>query len=185
MRRAAAAAVLVVVFVAGCGFPTEDDPSPLDAGDQPAYPTVASSDVVTGESIDVWFVRDGRLVPLSRRLDPPLTAEAVVGVLGQGTTESEASDGYRSALPDPAMIEGATLAGGTATIRLSSTFAEVPAGDQVLALGQLVYSVTELRGVGVARFEIDGVLVAVPLPDGTSSEGSVSRDDFGDLVAGE
>ena len=76
----------------------------------------------------------------------------------------------------------ATLSGGTATVQLAQEFLDIAPGDQVLALGQVVMTLTDLRGVGRVRFEIDGEAVATPLPDGTSTEDSVSREEFRSLA---
>jgi spore germination protein GerM len=82
------------------------------------------------------------------------------------------------------VLVGAESAGGTATVQLSSGFLEIPPGDQVLALGQVVLTLTDLRGVGRVRFEINGEAVATPLPDGTSTAAPVARDDFSEVVGG-
>ena len=175
---ALAVALALALVAAGCGFPTEDSSSPLPVN-VPTTGESATTDVVMRtEEIDVWFVRDGLLVPLTRQVPAPPDAATVAGTVADGVSPAEADRGYRSAVPDPAMVGGAVSARGTATVSLSPAFADVPTGDQVLALGQLVLSLTELRGVGRVRFEIDGEAVAVPLPDGTSTDDVVTRDDF-------
>lgn len=67
-------------------------------------------------------------------------------------------------------------------MQLAANFLEIAPGDQVLALGQIVLTLTGLPGVGRVRFEIDGESVATPLPDGTSTEDSVSREDYRSLA---
>lgn len=177
------AMALVTLAVAGCGFPTEDSSSPLPDNVPTTGDSSATTDVVVRtEEITAWFVRDGLLVELARQVPAPPDAATVVGVVADGVSQAESDRGYRSALPDPAMVDGAESARGTATVSLSSAFVDVPTGDQVLALGQLVLSITELRGVGRVRFQIDGEPVAVPLPDGTSTDDAVTRDDFAALL---
>lgn len=177
------AVALVAWTAVGCGFPTEDSSSPLLDNVPATGGSSATTDlVVRTEEIFVWFVRDSLLVQLPRQVAGPADASSVVGVVAAGVSSFESDRGYRSALPDPEMVDGAESARGTATVSLSSAFADVPTGDQVLALGQLVLSITELRGVGRVRFQIDGEPVAVPLPDGTSTDDAVTRDDFAALL---
>ncbi|MDO9176000.1 MAG: GerMN domain-containing protein, partial [Actinomycetota bacterium] len=99
-----------------------------------------------------------------------------------GATPAETSSGLRSAIPTPAMLVTAELTRGIATVDLAPEFSDVAPGDQVLALGQVVFTLTDLPGVGRVRFQISGDPVAVPLPDGTSTDDSVSRDDFSSLT---
>ncbi len=112
----------------------------------------------------------------------PVTASEVVASLGEGPTAAEIDRGLRSAIPDATMVVSAEVAGGTATVELAADFSEIPPGDQVLALGQLVLTLTDLRGVGRVRFQVAGAPVATPLPDGTSTDDSVSREDFRSLT---
>jgi len=168
----------------GCGFPTENSSSPLPDNVSTSGESSATTDaVLSTEEIFVWFVSDAMLVQLPRQVSAPADAAAVVGVVAAGVSSFESDRGYRSALPDPGKVDGAESARGTATVSLTSAFADVPTGDQVLALGQLVLSITELRGVGRVRFQIDGEPVAVPLPDGTSTDDAVTRDDFAALLS--
>ena len=175
--------VLVLAsLLACCGFPAQDTSVPI-AGEEPADSTPFNpSDPSVVESITTWFVSDTMLVPLVRRVAPPVDVTSAVTIVAVGVTTSEASRGLRSAIPDPSMVEGARLVRGTAVVDLASEFLDIPSGDQVLALGQLVYTLTDLRGVGRVRFEINGESVVVPLPSGESTAESVSREDFSQLV---
>jgi len=178
------AVALVAWTSVSCGFPTENSSSPLPDNVSTSGDSSATTDMaLRTEEIFVWFVSDSLLVQLPRQVSGPADASSVVAVVAAGVSSFESDRGYRSALPDPEMVDGAESARGTATVSLSSAFADVPTGDQVLALGQLVLSITELRGLGRVRFQIDGEPVAVPLPDGTSTDDAVTRDDFAALVS--
>ena len=176
-------ALLCSLLFASCGFPTEDSPSPIAAEERPDELDPDSTAAATPtDEITVWFIRDDLLVQRPRQIPAPLDAGAVLESLGQGVSPVEAARGSRSAIPDSSMLVAAELAGGTATVQLAGEFLEIPPGDQVLALGQVVLTLTDLRGIGRVRFEIDGKSVATPLPDGTSTEDSVSREDFRSLA---
>lgn len=183
VRLATLCSLAVVLAFAGCGFPTEGSPHAVEVEEQPpSSPSTTEGDVVRTEATTVWFVRDDRLVATTRQVVAPVDAPAVLQTLAAGASTDEASDGIRSAIPDPAMLVGAEVARGTATVALAAGFADIPAGDQVLALAQIVYTLTDLRGVGRVRFQIEGSPVVVPLPGGGSTEDSVSRDDFAALT---
>lgn len=187
MRRASRvllSVVTVAAFGASCGFPTEDTPTALEP-QTPATIAPSTSDAsAPTEEVAVWFVRDSLLSPRIRDVASPADGSAVVAALAAGVTTAEAEIGYRSAIPDPNMIADAQIARGTATVQLRAEFLDIPAGDQVLAIGEVVLTLTDLRGVGRVRFEIDGAAVAVPLPDGTSTDDAVSRDDFAKIITG-
>lgn len=185
LRRPIAA--MVCGFLLGaCGFPTEDSSSPIAAEERPDLePSATDAATEDTEELTVWFIRDDALVQRSREVLAPLDAQRVIEALGVGVTTEEADGGLRSAIPDTSMLTAATLSGGTATVQLAQDFLDIAPGDQVLALGQVVMTLTDLRGVGRVRFEIDGEAVATPLPDGTSTEDSVSREEFRSLIGSE
>lgn len=169
------------LFVA-CGFPTQDSPVAINDGQSVETVVTDPTGATEVDSITTWFISESVAVPLVRRVASPVTVSTAVSSVAAGVSESEASRGLRSAIPDPAMVKDASLAGGTATVTLAPEFLDIPARDQVLALGQLVLTLTDLRGVGRVRFEINGELVVVPLPSGESTQDSVSRDDFIELT---
>lgn len=183
MRRHGGLLVLTsAALLLGCGFPTEGEPSAVPEEEQPpsliTQPTGARPGL---ETVTLWFVENDALVAIDRRLPPPVDVAATVAVLAAGV--SDLDSGLRSALPSAEMVVGAELSAGTASVELADDFLDIPSGDQVLALGQIVYTLTDLRGVGRVRFTIDDAPVVVPLPGGDSTEDSVSRDDFAALVA--
>lgn len=180
LRKSAVAALAVLVM--SCGFPAEDGPTAIDDDTATSSSTVGTGSVVASEEITVWFVRGDQLVSRTRDAAAPVTAQAAIDALGAGATPAETSSGLRSAIPTPAMLVTAELTRGIATVDLAPEFSDVAPGDQVLALGQVVFTLTDLPGVGRVRFQISGDPVAVPLPDGTSTDDSVSRDDFSSLT---
>jgi spore germination protein GerM len=172
-----------MLAICSCGFPVQDRPEAIDVAvvTVPEVPPTVP-DATGLESIRVWMVDDGTLTPVKRLVSsPPLAADAVAALAG-GATAEESDSGLRSAIPDASMLTEVVVSRGVATIGLSNDFLDIPAGDQVLAVGQVVHTLTDLRGVGRVQFEIDGEEVAVPLPNGDSAQEPVSRDDFEDLL---
>ncbi|HNJ97140.1 MAG TPA: GerMN domain-containing protein [Ilumatobacteraceae bacterium] len=174
---------LCVALTASCGFPEQGQSEAIDVNINTipdAEPTVPVVD--PQETVRVWMVSDTTLISAERTLPLPTQPTDVLAALAAGVTADESAKGLRSAIPDSSMVIDATVAGGTAIVVLRGSFLDIPADDQVFAVGQIVFTLTDLRGVGRVRFEIDGEPVAVPLPNGDSSQDAVSRDDFSDLL---
>lgn len=184
LRTMCAAAVAGVLLLASCGFPAQDEATPVK-DDRPAtLITDPPGGVRVTESTTVWFVADDELQPVSRRLSSPVEAADILAALLEGVTPAESARALRSAVPSGDMVRSVTTSGGRADVDLAVEFADIPAGDQLLALAQIVFTLTDLRGIGRVRFTVGDVPVVVPLPDGESTEDSVSRDDFAVMVGG-
>ena len=67
---------------------------------------------------------------------------------------------------------------GIAEVDLAASFGDIRSREQILALGQIVYTLTGQPGIGGVRFTVEGKEVTVPLSDGTLSDDPLSRDDF-------
>ena len=173
---------VISVVASGCGVPIEQSAEPISADDLPVglRPTDSTipAEPADQEPIDIWLVRDDRLAATRHRVDPPVTPQVALAELLSGPSEAEQNRSLRSAVPDAEVVIGVEVLGGVASVDLASTFSEIPASDQVLAVGQIVLTLTDLRGIGRVRFIVDEVQIAVPLPTGDASEGSVSRDDY-------
>lgn len=187
-RRAASkiAASVLALALGACGVPLEDEPQGVPAGEVPEglrpVDSVAPPVTAATEPVTVWFVREGELVPVEHRVERPAGPTAAVTELLAGPSAGEQQRALRSAIPDPAAVVEVVVAGGIATVALTPAFSEIPSADQVLAVGQLVLTLTDLRGVGLVRFLIDDVDIAVPLPSGEAADRPVSRDDYFELT---
>jgi spore germination protein GerM len=76
-------------------------------------------------------------------------------------------------------------ASGVATIHLPQGFFEqIAPEDQLLAIGQLVLTITEVRGIGQVLFVQDGQLIGVPRRSGGVTDGTepLARRDYQDLL---
>ena len=189
MRRAVLAVLLVAV---GCGgLEAQDRDHPLAAGEVPydllegpttsttvAPPTTTST---LPWRTNLWYIGGDRLVPAPRQLRDQPEVEQVLRLLLRGPSEEDLSL-VRSALdPGDALVVGPPT-DGQLTIDLASDFGRRSPSEQVLGLGQLVFTVTEVPGVGRVVFRINGTGLAVPLPNGQLAQRPVSRDDYAVLV---
>ncbi len=132
--------------------------------------------------LDVYWIGGSTIRPI-RRLDVEATLETAIEALRSGPLFSDTAEGLRSAIPASDMIAAATVQSGTATITLASSFLTLPGAEQTLAIAQIVYTVTNLPGVGLVNFRLGGRPLSVPKADGEPSSGALSRDDYLSLLA--
>ena len=84
----------------------------------------------------------------------------------------------RSALPTTAGVSATSVAGSLAHVDLAAAFVSTGTIEQVLAVAQIVYTVTALEGIDAVAFTLAGRPVEVPIGNGTLKDGALSRGDF-------
>ena len=171
-----------VVALAACGIPVDDDARPLSADEVPSSPPGPTAPTApaagsTHVSVEVFFVRASRLVRVHRQLSPPPSVEGAIVALGTEPSPAERSDGLRTALTRPVRLAG-TVAAGVPLIDVTEAFALTEGEEQILALAQLVFTLTGLPGVDGVSFALEGRPVEVPTGDGTLKRGPLRRVDF-------
>lgn len=174
------------MLAGACGVGPQESPvvltpAELPAGLQPDAQATTTSVVQTAE-VDVWFVREDRLARVRHEVEPPVVAEVALAELLSGPDAEEQDRRLRSAIPDAQVVDGVTVSRGVASVAIGAGFADIPANDQLLAVAQVVLTLTDLRGVGRVVFILADSPVAVPLPSGESTDEAVSRDDYVDLL---
>jgi spore germination protein GerM len=190
-RRSSAGAltlgVVMVLTVASCGVPSQSAAEKIPP-DQVPFGLVAAgevstttTDVLNPSAATVYLIRADKLVPVERS-SSGLGAMDRVAVLAEGPTEAESADGFRSAINDEAVVGGVTVTGPLAVVDFTSRFSELPRGDQLLAVAQLVYTLTEIPGVTELSFRLEGRPTAVPRADGSLSDLPVTPSDYRDLL---
>jgi hypothetical protein len=179
-------AIASVAWLGGCGVTgqgkadrIEDAQVPFDLlapaeSVPPSVPPAAGAPVI-------YLVSAERLVPVVRVQAAP-DAATLVGLLAAGPTDDEAAAGIRTALADGTLIGSALSEGPLATVELASGFSELPRVDQLLAVAQLTFTLTELPGVSSVEFRRDDTDLNVPREDGSVSPGPVGREDYDSLV---
>ena len=170
------------LLVASCGFPVEEQATPLSSDDLPdalrSDTPVVTTIPLESEIASVWLVEEQALVQLRHRIAAPATLDSIVADLLAGASADEQERGLRSAVPAPDAVVGVTLSRGVATVSLGSSFLQIAAEDQLLAVGQLVLTLTDFRGVGSVQFALDEQSIAVPLPTGEASDQPVFREEY-------
>lgn len=188
-RRAGALAVAAWVALAACGVPPDDRASvaspesvPFDLlGDAPSV-TATTLPFAPTERATIFLVQGERLAPVQRELPAPVSVESVLEALAGGPTATEVQLGLRTALLAPGLMGSGGVSGGIAIVDLGQPFTEIAGRDQILALAQIVSTVTGLPGVGRVRFTLDGNPVGILRGDGAVTAETVSRDDYATLA---
>ncbi len=126
-------------------------------------------------------MRGEALVPAFRdAADDPLS---LLELLLGGPTVSEEQGGLRSAIPPNTVVKGVEVGRGAIAVDLSASFANIGGADEILAVGQIVATLTAdtMRTVTIL---LEGSPVAVPLPDGALTTEPVRFSDY-EVLLGE
>jgi spore germination protein GerM len=183
LKRCASAMVLALaVALTSCGFPAENSAEPVAPAELPAAlrasDTVVAPDPGSTAYATLWFVQGNRLVAIRHQVGAPVDVQTVVAGLLVGPSRADENNRIRSALPDATVVGDSHLTRGTVTVELSASFADIPVADQLLAVGQLVLTLTDLPGVGSVQFTDGESPIAVPVLTGESSSQALSRDEY-------
>lgn len=137
--------------------------------------------LVQTEPVRLYFITSGQLLYVEGALPTPAALQQIVAALQLGTDPlGDLGAGLRSAVPSAAEIRVLDTGTGIATVELPEGFFDgIPALDQRLAIGQIVLTLTDSRGVGQVQFDL-----AVPNATGEVIQPgtSLSRQDFASLL---
>jgi len=166
-------ALVAGLLVAGCGVATGGGPHAIASNRvpyhllAPAPPTTTTTTVpsVFTVPVNVYFVSPtGQdLVPSQRLVAPSATLSTVLEALLAGPTALEEQKGLRSAFSGDVKLVKAHLTPTVATVDFNRTFGQISGTELVLAVAQVVYTVTGETNdsIGV-QFEIAGQPKEVP-----------------------
>jgi hypothetical protein len=180
--RALAAVVAVGLVLVGCGVPLQSEPAPIESEaipsrlQSPGVPTPGAS--ATRTTVQVDFVRNGRLVGIAREVSGAELLAGVIHALAAGPTAAEQADGITSALPPGLTLTVAAVQGTMVGLELSGETDSRSATENVLAVGQIVLSVTALQTVDEVTFWRDGAPVEALLADGALTTKPLTAADY-------
>ncbi len=180
--------LVAALVLAGCGIDAEDEPRALSveiAEDRLSIDDRTNSAVEIATSIYL-ATESGRLRPTVRQIGvsqlPSTHLSSVLEALIAGPVEREAQNGLRSAVPATTDVLAVTVDGATAVVDLSSEFASIGGEQELLAVGQVVLTVTTFPGVRRVLLRLDGRPTDLPLPDGSFIDGPVVLRDYAGLL---
>ncbi|HET6910249.1 MAG TPA: GerMN domain-containing protein [Mycobacteriales bacterium] len=184
MRRllATVVALAALAALAGCGLPSgslhQVDPAKVPPGLVKANSSSAPS--VVGPPARVYFVAGARLVPEVRRVVGLNVPSESLRALLLGPTPAESAAGVASEIPPQTRLISLDLRGKVALVDLGSDFGSAGGSQQVLAVAQIVYTLTASRVITAVEFSIDGRRIEVPDGSGSLSTAPRTRGDYRD-----
>jgi hypothetical protein len=185
MRRACGAALLVAVVLAGCGVTPEDSARQVEPPrGQPAWPSQPSSPDDPGAVLETLYLISGdEIVATVRHVSTEPTPDELLDDLLAGPTPAERRAGLTSALLGDDIITGVRMVDTNAVVEVAAGLGDTSRNDQLLALGQIVCTLTDHPLIAGVSFTSDGQSVAVPVADGSLSTGPLTTADYTALVA--
>ncbi|WP_329001019.1 GerMN domain-containing protein [Kribbella sp. NBC_00709] len=182
---------LAVILLAGCGIPVQRQPAPIDPAAVPSRlqgtgsPTSGPASATPGKpAIQVVFARKDRLVTFVRDAPSPAPTDrlqTVISALLAGPSTTEQADGVTSALPPELTLTVAGVQGKRVDLELSGETDGRSATENVLAVGQIVLSVTALSTIDEVTFSRNGQPVEALLADGALTTEPLTAADYAAL----
>ena len=175
--------ILLSVLLSACGVGTQSEPERISIANSPTAGGRATTNA-GGPEVTVYFVRGNRLHPVRRSVAWADLGTAL-DVLVMGPNRQEVVDGLRTALsPQEFDVPPPVPGDPTVSIDVPREFTSVAGGNQLLAVAQLVWTVTEFPGIRRVRLTAGGAPLELPTDAGLT-DASVSREDFLSVAAPE
>jgi hypothetical protein len=132
----------------------------------------------------IYFVSGRTLAPV-KEIVVDRSANGIMAVLAAGPPPDRGE--MRTLLLDP--LTGAPMLGvtgisptGQVTFVSQPAFAQLPASDQILLLGQVALSMEEIGMSSITVTDPAGAPLSMPLPDGRALIGPATANDYRGLV---
>jgi hypothetical protein len=176
-----------LLAASACGVPSQDSATKTDSSQVPFGLLDRNRGVVPGDrsgdrDVVVFLTNGGRLTRAVRRLPPPVTLTSLLDALKEGPTRPEVAAGTRSAVLDDDTFGTVGDSGGTAVVELTRPLTGRSSADQVLALAQIVWTLTARPGIGQVLFTSGDQSIEIPTGDGRVVTTPVSRDDYSSIA---
>lgn len=189
--RTALSAIAATILLIGCGVPIQRQPAPIDPDAVPSRlqgspsPTPGATSATPGRPVvQVVFVQKDQLVTLVREAPGPAAADrlqTVIAALLAGPASTEQANGLTSALPPELALAVRDVQGDRVELELSGETDGRSATENVLAVGQIVLSVTALPTIREVTFSRNGRRVEALLADGALTTAPLTASDYATL----
>ncbi len=151
--RLALLAAACLASATSCGISADAEPRALQVTTTTS--TTPTSEPVGDQTSDIYMVTNSALVPIIRRV-PARNPTEVMNSLLIPPDETE-GDSLSSSIPAATkLLEIRRREDGLVEVDLSADFEDVQGDARVLALGQIVMSLTDLAGVERVQFFVEG-----------------------------
>lgn len=174
--------LVTALLATGCGVRPQDRPEPVTTAAARSSDT-ANGSTGAGPRLAIFFVRGAELAPVERRTNAATTAAALEQLM-EGPTRAEVDTGIRTALAPEVVGVDEVLPGGLTTVSVTRGFTGISGGNQLLAVAQVVWTLTDLPTVTTIRFVVEGAPVEVPTDAGLTDR-PVGRDDYRSVAPAE
>jgi hypothetical protein len=179
VRRLILALTVLAGCLCGCGVGTDGSPVTITVPlPRPTGSTVPSSGSVQDA---VFLVHGQHLQAVQRRTATPGDLRQVLRLLAAGPSPAEARDGLRTALAPQPISVLALSDRGVLTLGVGRQFTGLAGGDQLLAVAQVVWTVSQFPWVHRVRFVTGGQSLEVPTDRGLVQR-AVTRVDYGTVA---
>lgn len=177
--RAWAPAVLVTALVSGCSVGTQAAPVPLPPGQLPAaVRVIGASGKGPGQITHVFFLSGDRLSDQLRWVPSGDPVANALDALVSGPGPAGDGSPLRTALPGSVTSLAVTVVDGVATVDVPGTLDRLGAHNEVLAVAQIVFTVTAQPGVDAVRLAAGRQPLEVPTGSGQLVARPVTRQDY-------
>jgi len=104
--------------------------------------------------------------------------QVLINILISGPLETEQTEGFTSAIPAGTQLLDVTFAANRVTLDFSGPLSELAEADLIVALAQIIYTVSEGFFIREAIIKIDGQNFDWPRQDGTRTSGPLTIFDY-------
>jgi hypothetical protein len=178
---------LALLALSGCGVSAEGSARTIQTprGAHPGVNSAASGGPDAGTVVEKLFLIKGdTLVAVERRVRAEPSVDKLMRDLLAGPTGAEQESSLTSALLGTDVMTSVHVAHTTATVELAAAPAETGRTDEVLALAQIVCTLTARPEISGVLFTRDSQRTAVPRGDGSLSLGPFTAADYLNLLLG-
>ncbi len=189
-RRARLFLALVVAggLIAGCGIGAESRAELLKRQAVPfglLAPASSSTSAPSGKTpslVTIYLQAGTRLVPASRQVPIPVTIDEALNELSHGPTAEESTFGIGSPVAAATPLDLKGEKDGVVSISVSPAFANMGGQDQIVAVAQIVFTVSSFPGVTGVLLLVGKQATQVPTGSGSLVQRPLTRSDYADLA---
>ena len=186
--RGRSALVLALALAVGssCSFGAESSPRPIPDRQRGTLSIAFGSPLSLDGQARVFLPRtdigDGRRLGSVARLIEETEEEAFLTALIQtlfsGPSADERADGFGTAIPGDLRVLDVVPGANRVTLDISGPLTELPTDDLIVALAQIVYTMSEGFFIRDVTIRIDGADVAWPRADGSRTSNPLTVFDY-------